>query len=52
MKVPQPEKHKLYASEQEARKDVERAFGVLQDRFNIASTLCVAQRDHGASISL
>jgi hypothetical protein len=33
---PQLDKHKLYAAEQEgARKDVERAFGVLQARFNI-----------------
>jgi hypothetical protein len=36
IKAPQLEKHKVYASEQEgARKDVERAFGVLQKRFNI-----------------
>nr|XP_015638597.1 uncharacterized protein LOC107280959 [Oryza sativa Japonica Group]AAV43824.1 hypothetical protein [Oryza sativa Japonica Group]AAV44104.1 hypothetical protein [Oryza sativa Japonica Group] len=34
--LPQIEKHKLYAEHQEgARKDVERAFGVLQARFNI-----------------
>ncbi|XP_066373737.1 uncharacterized protein [Miscanthus floridulus] len=33
---PQLDKHKVYAAEQEgARKDVERAFGVLQARFNI-----------------
>ena len=33
---PQLQKHKVYAAEQEgARKDVERAFGVLQARFNI-----------------
>jgi hypothetical protein len=33
---PQLEKHKVYARQQEAkRKDVERAFGVLQTRFNI-----------------
>lgn len=36
IKAPQLEKHKLYAMQQEAkRKDVERAFGVLQSRFNI-----------------
>jgi hypothetical protein len=36
IRSPQLEKHKLYAREQEgARKDVERAFGVLQARFNI-----------------
>jgi hypothetical protein len=35
-KVPSIEKHTLYAREQEgAQKDVERAFGVLQARFNI-----------------
>ncbi|KAM0902976.1 hypothetical protein ACQ4PT_018954 [Festuca glaucescens] len=34
--LPQTEKHKLFARHQEgARKDVERAFGVLQARFNI-----------------
>ncbi|XP_051208182.1 uncharacterized protein [Lolium perenne] len=34
--LPQTEKHKLFAQHQEgARKDVERAFGVLQARFNI-----------------
>ncbi|KAL6844872.1 hypothetical protein ACP4OV_025531 [Aristida adscensionis] len=34
--APQLEKHKVFAREQEgARKDVERAFGVLQARFNI-----------------
>ncbi len=34
--LPQIEKHKLFAECQEgARKDVERAFGVLQARFNI-----------------
>ncbi|BAD81240.1 ribosomal protein-like [Oryza sativa Japonica Group] len=34
--LPQTEKHKLFAKRQEgARKDVERAFGVLQARFNI-----------------
>jgi hypothetical protein len=34
--APQLQKHKVYAAEQEsARKDVERAFGVLQARFNI-----------------
>ncbi len=34
--LPQTEKHKLYAEHQEgARKDAERAFGVLQARFNI-----------------
>ena len=33
---PQLQKHKVYAAEQEgARKDVERAFGILQARFNI-----------------
>ena len=33
---PQLEKHKVYVAEQEgARKDVQRAFGVLQARFNI-----------------
>ena len=36
IRAPQLEKHKLYAMQQEAkRKDVERAFGVLQSRFNI-----------------
>ncbi|XP_006660673.2 uncharacterized protein LOC102705373 [Oryza brachyantha] len=34
--VPQTEKHKVFAKQQEgARKDVERAFGVLQSRFTI-----------------
>jgi len=34
--LPQTEKHKLFAEHQEgARKDVERAFGVLQSRFSI-----------------
>ncbi|XBH75461.1 hypothetical protein VPH35_102216 [Triticum aestivum] len=34
--MPQTEKHKLFAAHQEgARKDVERAFGVLQGRFSI-----------------
>lgn len=34
--LPQTEKHKLFAKHQEgARKDVERAFGVLQSRFTI-----------------
>jgi len=34
--LPQTEKHKLFAKHQEgARKDVERAFGVLQSRFSI-----------------
>ena len=36
IKAPQMEKHKLYALKQEGRrKDIERAFGVLQSRFNI-----------------
>jgi hypothetical protein len=36
IKAPQLENHKVYASEQEgARKDMERASGVLQKRFNI-----------------
>jgi len=36
IKAPQVEKHKLYALNQEGcRKDIERAFGVLQSRFNI-----------------
>jgi hypothetical protein len=36
IKAPQMEKHKLYALNQEGcRKDIERAFGVLQSRFNI-----------------
>jgi hypothetical protein len=34
--LPQTEKHQLFAKHQEgARKDVERAFGVLQSRFSI-----------------
>jgi hypothetical protein len=36
IKAPQMEKHKLYALNQEGcRKDIKRAFGVLQSRFNI-----------------
>ena len=35
---PQMEKHRLYAQHQEgARKDVEKAFGVLQSRFDIVN---------------
>lgn len=40
IQLPQTDEHKLYAARQErTRKDVERAFGVLQSRFNIVCRL-------------